>query len=241
MFNWTRYIIIVTPITQQHNRSGSQNTHPLRPTCEFRTPYIPPSESHQDVAADDLRDYHGYDRGTAGEFDVSVHYPRRRRRRNTNEKTEEATSSYTPPPIPNEVKVDSKAYTSELCAQVSKLCTSLASDEITNDQKVQKDLLRYIRTMPKRELQSLTADISIEALEAMKGLVNVAMTGITNVGAEGMVKDGLETNDGDNGGEEGGENGGSSGDIPKIIPENPHGVGWGRHDTVSYVAVGRGV
>ena len=65
--------------------------------------------------------------------------------------------------------------------------------------------------------------MSVEALEAMKGLVNVVMTGITNVGAEGVVKDGLETNGsgngGDNGGEEGGENGGSSGDISKIKPD----------------------
>lgn len=77
-----------------------------------------------------------------------------------------------------EVEVDAQAYTSELRDQVSKLRASLTEAESQNEQVVQKDLLQYIRTLPKQELQSLTGDMSGDVLEAMKGLVKVVMNGI---------------------------------------------------------------
>jgi len=88
--------------------------------------------------------------------------------------------------LPEDVEVDAQAYTSELRAQVSKLRASLADAESVNEQAVQKDLLLYIRTLPKQELQSLTGDMSVEVLAAMKGLVNVVINGISGAADGGF-------------------------------------------------------
>jgi len=118
--------------------------------------------------------------------------------------------------LPEDVEVDAQAYTSELRTQVSKLRASLAEAESINEQAVQKDLLLYIRTLPKQELQSLTGDMSVEVLAAMKGLVNVVMNGLSgDSGGDGSVgRDATTaTNSGDNTTTTGGDN------VPKIRPD----------------------
>jgi len=77
-----------------------------------------------------------------------------------------------------EVEVDAAAYMSELRDEVAKLKEELSATRKSNDDAMKKDLLLYIRTMPKEELASLTNTISPEVLAAMKGLVSAVMGGI---------------------------------------------------------------
>lgn len=93
-----------------------------------------------------------------------------------NDNINDATSSM-------EVEVDAAAYMSELRSQVSKLRDDLISTRKTNEETVRKDLLLYIRTLPEQQLRSLTGTMSDDVLNAMKGLVNVVMSGI----GEGQV------------------------------------------------------
>ena len=77
-----------------------------------------------------------------------------------------------------EVEVDAAAYMSELRDEVAKLKEDLSAIRKSKDDAIKKDLLLYIRTMPKEELASLTNTISPEVLAAMKGLVSAVMGGI---------------------------------------------------------------
>lgn len=134
--------------------------------------------------------------------------------------TTDGDSTFSPP---SEVEVDAQAYTSELRNQVSKLRAALSQarkqnkqnkkkkdeegietdddDDDDNDEEfnqtneeIQKDLLTYIRTLPKQELSSLTSSMSEDVLIAMKGLVNVVMNGIVGEVDE-MDADADEDND----------------------------------------------
>jgi len=77
-----------------------------------------------------------------------------------------------------EVEVDAAAYMSELRDEVAKLKEELSATRKSKDDATKKDLLLYIRTMPREELASLTSTISPEVLTAMKGLVSAVMNGI---------------------------------------------------------------
>jgi hypothetical protein len=77
-----------------------------------------------------------------------------------------------------EMEVDAAAYMSELRSEVAKLRDELISQKKEKDDSLRKDLLQYIRTLPQKELQSLTSTTSPDVLIAMKGLVNAVMMGI---------------------------------------------------------------
>lgn len=77
-----------------------------------------------------------------------------------------------------EIEVDAAAYMSELRDEVKRLKEELQETRKAKDETVKNDLLLYIRTMPREELTSLTGTVSPEVLNAMKGLVNVVMSGI---------------------------------------------------------------
>mmetsp|Transcript_29439 Transcript_29439/g.45172 ORF Transcript_29439/g.45172 Transcript_29439/m.45172 type:complete len:490 (+) Transcript_29439:189-1658(+) len=77
-----------------------------------------------------------------------------------------------------EMEVDAAAYMSELRSEVDKLRLELTEKRQSKEDAIRKDLLLYIRTLPKQELTQLTNTISEDVLVAMKGLVNVVMAGI---------------------------------------------------------------
>jgi Protein of unknown function (DUF760) len=77
-----------------------------------------------------------------------------------------------------DIEVDAAAYMSELRSEVAKLRDELAVVQKKQEDKLNKDLLTYIRTLPPRELQSLTNTMSPDVLVAMQGLVNAVMVGI---------------------------------------------------------------
>mmetsp|Transcript_19413 Transcript_19413/g.26941 ORF Transcript_19413/g.26941 Transcript_19413/m.26941 type:complete len:490 (-) Transcript_19413:32-1501(-) len=81
-------------------------------------------------------------------------------------------------PSPLEMEVDAAAYMSELRSEVDKLRLELTEKRQSKEDVIRKDLLLYIRTLPKQELTQLTNTISEDVLVAMKGLVNVVMAGI---------------------------------------------------------------
>jgi hypothetical protein len=77
-----------------------------------------------------------------------------------------------------EVEVDAAAYMAELRSEVAKLREDLVTTRKEKEDEIRKDLLLYIRTLPQKELKSLTGTLSGDVLNAMKGLVNVVMSGI---------------------------------------------------------------
>jgi hypothetical protein len=77
-----------------------------------------------------------------------------------------------------EVEVDAAAYLSELRTEVSQLRNELTTARKAKDDALRKDLLLYIRTLPKKELLSLTSTMSPDVLVAMKGLVKAVLAGI---------------------------------------------------------------
>jgi hypothetical protein len=77
-----------------------------------------------------------------------------------------------------EMEVDAAAYMSELRSEVAKLRDELLAQKKEKEDELRKDLLQYIRTLPQKELQSLTSTTSPDVLIAMKGLVNAVMMGI---------------------------------------------------------------
>ena len=83
-----------------------------------------------------------------------------------------------------EMEVDAAAYMSELRSEVSKLREELKTTRKAKEESLRKDLLTYIRTLPQQELQSLTNTISKDVLVAMKGLVNVVLSGIADEDGE---------------------------------------------------------
>lgn len=88
------------------------------------------------------------------------------------------TSSTTHPPSVLEVEVNAKAYMSELRREVKRLRDELEVSKQAREDEIRKDLLAYIRTLPKGELQRLTGTMSPEVLDAMKGLVTAVLSGI---------------------------------------------------------------
>jgi hypothetical protein len=94
---------------------------------------------------------------------------------------ESSTTATTPPSTKKgglEVEVDAKAYMSELRREVKRLRDELELSQQAKQEELQKDLLAYIRTLPKGELQHLTGTMSTEVLDAMKGLVTAVLSGI---------------------------------------------------------------
>ena len=77
-----------------------------------------------------------------------------------------------------EMEVDAAAFTSELRSEVVKLREELTMKRNEKDEALRKDLLLYIRTLPDQEMRSLTSTVTQDVLVAMKGLVNVVMSGI---------------------------------------------------------------
>jgi len=77
-----------------------------------------------------------------------------------------------------EVEVDAAAYMSEIRTEVTKLRDELMVARKEKEETLRKDLLLYIRTLPEKELRSLTNTMSQDVLVAMKGLVNAVMSGI---------------------------------------------------------------
>jgi hypothetical protein len=77
-----------------------------------------------------------------------------------------------------EVEVDARAYMSELRREVRRLRDELEATKLAREEETRKDLLGYIRSLPKGELQRLTGTMSPEVLEAMKGLVSAVLSGI---------------------------------------------------------------
>lgn len=77
-----------------------------------------------------------------------------------------------------QVEVDAAAYMSELRAEVSKLKDELSETRAAKEEAIRKDLLLYIKTLPEQQLKALTGTMSDDVLMAMKGLVNVVMSGI---------------------------------------------------------------
>jgi len=77
-----------------------------------------------------------------------------------------------------EMEVDAAAYMSELRSEVKQLRDELQRTQQYKDDAIRKDLLLYIRTLPEKELRSLTSTMSQDVLVSMKGLVNAVMSGI---------------------------------------------------------------
>lgn len=100
--------------------------------------------------------------------------------------TEQQNSNENSMPIPSDlnsvnkhVEVDAAAYMEELRAQVKMLADELASKKNAMvEDSLRNDLLVYIRTLPKKELKSLTADMSQEVLVCMKALVRAVLSGL---------------------------------------------------------------
>jgi len=76
------------------------------------------------------------------------------------------------------MEVDAAAYMSELRSEVAMLQNELAVTRKEKEEAIRKDLLLYIRTLPEKELRSLTNTMSQDVLVAMKGLVNAVISGI---------------------------------------------------------------
>jgi Protein of unknown function (DUF760) len=77
-----------------------------------------------------------------------------------------------------ELEVDAAAYLSELRTEVSQLRDELNTARKEKEDALRKDLLLYIRTLPKKELLGLTSTMSPQVLIAMKGLVKAVLAGI---------------------------------------------------------------
>ena len=103
------------------------------------------------------------------------------------------------------MEVDSRAYMSKLRWEVRHLRDKLEATRLAREEEVHGDLLAYIRPLPKEELQKLTGTMSPKVLEAMKGLVLVALSGV----GKGLGVGDKEEEDG--GGGEGGNNNNNSG------------------------------
>jgi len=78
----------------------------------------------------------------------------------------------------NAIEVDAAAYMSELRNEVENLRQELLQTRKAKEEAIRKDLLLYIRTLPKEQLKTLTSTLSEDVLVAMKALVNVVMSGI---------------------------------------------------------------
>lgn len=97
---------------------------------------------------------------------------------NSESSTDDEKESPSPSPFGMEVEVDAEAYMAELRGEVSRLREELDATKQAKEEEIRKDLLAYIRTLPKQELSQLTGTMSPEVLEAMKGLVTAVLAGI---------------------------------------------------------------
>lgn len=84
-----------------------------------------------------------------------------------------------------EVEVDAESYMTELRTEVARLREELEQKKQEREEEIRKDLLLYIRTLPPQELKELTATMSPEVLDAMKGLVTAVLAGIGDEDGEG--------------------------------------------------------
>jgi hypothetical protein len=76
------------------------------------------------------------------------------------------------------MEVDAAAYMSELRSEVSKLKEELGQTCDVKEEALRKDLLLYIRTLPKQELKLLTDTMIQDILVCMKGLIQVVLEGV---------------------------------------------------------------
>ncbi len=104
--------------------------------------------------------------------------------------TDDEGESPSPSPFGMEVEVDAEAYMAELRGEVSRLREELDATKQAKEEEIRKDLLAYIRTLPKQELSQLTGTMSPEVLEAMKGLVTAVLAGISGNELEELAGDG---------------------------------------------------
>ncbi|CAM9671328.1 unnamed protein product [Chrysoparadoxa australica] len=74
-----------------------------------------------------------------------------------------------------QVEVDAEAYMAELTTQVSKLENELSAMVQQQRDKVEGDLLTYVKNMPPNQLAKLTQGVSPEVLESMRMLVETVM------------------------------------------------------------------
>lgn len=98
--------------------------------------------------------------------------------KNTESSTQGSEAKGENPDSSFDVEVDAEAFTSELRSEVSMLREELMITRKEKQEALRKDLLAYIRTLPEKELQSLTSGMSQDVLVAMKGLVNAVLAGI---------------------------------------------------------------
>lgn len=94
------------------------------------------------------------------------------------ENTENEDVSDVAPDDDDGIEVDAEAYMAELRSEVSQLKGELQVTRDSKEESLRKDLLLYIRTLPEKELQSLTNTMTPEVLVAMKGLVNAVLAGV---------------------------------------------------------------
>jgi len=97
---------------------------------------------------------------------------------NSESSVDDESESPSPSSFGMEVEVDAEAYMAELRGEVSRLREELDATKQAKEEEIRKDLLAYIRTLPKQELSQLTGTMSPEVLEAMKGLVTAVLAGI---------------------------------------------------------------
>jgi len=97
---------------------------------------------------------------------------------NSESSIDDESESPSPSTFGMEVEVDAEAYMAELRGEVSRLREELDATKQAKEEEIRKDLLAYIRTLPKQELSQLTGTMSPEVLEAMKGLVTAVLAGI---------------------------------------------------------------
>ncbi len=76
------------------------------------------------------------------------------------------------PPLPLlpswiKVEVDARAYTSKFWREVRRLRDKLEATRLAREEEACRDLLAYIRPLPKKELQRLMGTMSPEVLEGM--------------------------------------------------------------------------
>jgi hypothetical protein len=86
------------------------------------------------------------------------------------------------------IEVDAAAYMSELSNEVESLRQELLQTRMAKEEAIRKDLLLYIRTLPKEQLKMLTGTISEDVLVAMKALVNVVMSGMGKIGPDTVTE-----------------------------------------------------
>mmetsp|Transcript_97581 Transcript_97581/g.279037 ORF Transcript_97581/g.279037 Transcript_97581/m.279037 type:complete len:419 (-) Transcript_97581:363-1619(-) len=90
------------------------------------------------------------------------------------------------------LEVDADAYVAELRGEVDKLRGQLARIKETREEAAKTDLVAYINSLPRDEMQELTTGITPEVLDAMEGLVKGMLKTVSAsdaaVGEEGAAQ-----------------------------------------------------